>query len=236
MESKQNQFDSYWELYVAYINHCVQLNMALGVDPIHYDMEWNHWLPKASFPDILLGQWLTLKQHAIASALQTVALRTNCLCAWHKEYLPLGLLSISWPYYRKAAAERIRKNISEGTGAFSPEALRKKAEAGVEPGKEKARKKIGFHADCYFEDKEAWRRQGGITNRDNQLGMFNPENQEKVLEGCRLGGKTTGSENMKKVLKQRWQCTVTGYISTCAGLSNYQKARGIDRSNRIRIN
>ena len=44
------------------------------------------------------------------------------------------------------------------------------------------------------------------------------------------------SENAFKVNKQRWQCTVTGYISTPAGLSNYQIKRNIDTSNRIKLN
>ena len=39
----------------------------------------------------------------------------------------------------------------------------------------------------------------------------------------------------KKTSSQKWQCTVTGYISNACGLTNYQKARGIDTSNRIRI-
>jgi hypothetical protein len=33
----------------------------------------------------------------------------------------------------------------------------------------------------------------------------------------------------------RWQCTETGHISNAGALSQYQKARGIDTSNRIRI-
>jgi hypothetical protein len=32
-----------------------------------------------------------------------------------------------------------------------------------------------------------------------------------------------------------WQCTVTGYISNCGGLSSYQKKRGIDTSKRIKL-
>jgi len=44
------------------------------------------------------------------------------------------------------------------------------------------------------------------------------------------------SENGFKTNKQRWQCTVTGYVSTPAGLSNYQIKRNIDLSNRIKLN
>ena len=39
----------------------------------------------------------------------------------------------------------------------------------------------------------------------------------------------------KKTISQKWKCTITGHISNPGGLSNYQKKRGIDTSNRIRI-
>lgn len=91
--------DSYWDLYVAYVNKCVKENYTNDIDPEHYDMEWNHWLPKACFPDLPLGQYLTLKQHAIASALQTLGLKKKCMCGWHKKYLPKNLLELAWPLF-----------------------------------------------------------------------------------------------------------------------------------------
>jgi hypothetical protein len=51
-------------------------------------MEWNHFLPKTVFGDWPVGQYLLLKQHAIASALQTLAFKTLCHCGWHKKYMP----------------------------------------------------------------------------------------------------------------------------------------------------
>lgn len=44
------------------------------------------------------------------------------------------------------------------------------------------------------------------------------------------------SEAARKGSNQKWQCIETGFISSPGGLSNYQKARGIDTSKRIRIN
>jgi hypothetical protein len=58
-----------------------------------------------------------------------------------------------------------------------------------------------------------------------------PEKREKLIKGCKEGA--------KKQHAQRWMCKVTGYITTPAPLSSYQKARGIDHkdpNNRIRIN
>jgi hypothetical protein len=105
--------DSYWDLYVAYVNKCVRDNWANDIDPNHYKMEWNHWLPKACFPDLPVGQWLTLRQHAIASALQTLALRKNCMCGWHKKHLPAELLRLSWGYYGKMSSETLKKTHAE---------------------------------------------------------------------------------------------------------------------------
>jgi hypothetical protein len=118
--------DSYWDLYVAYVHHCVEYNKKHDIDPHHYEMEWNHWLPKASFPDIPLGQWLTLSQHAIASALQTLALRKNCLCAWHKKHLPTELLELAWPFYRKRSQETMGKWTAEQRTAYAIKSHQKK--------------------------------------------------------------------------------------------------------------
>lgn len=102
--------ESYWDLYVAYIHKCVADNWANDVDPAHYEMEWNHFLPKCLFGDWPIGHYLTLKQHSIASALQSLALNTNCMCGWHKEYLPETLLQLAWPIYQGAARERLHKD------------------------------------------------------------------------------------------------------------------------------
>jgi len=110
--------DSYWDLYVAYVNKCERENYANGIDPNHYEMEWNHWLPKACFPDLPLGQYLTLKQHAIASALQTLALNKNCMCGWHKKHLPEKLLELAWPLYCIEASQRSKKHIGELNSMF----------------------------------------------------------------------------------------------------------------------
>ena len=99
--------DTYWDFYIAYIDKCVRENYANGLDPEHYRMEWNHFLPQCLFGDQPVGHWLTLRQHAIATALQTLSFRKNCLCGWHKKHLPEKLLEIAWPYYGLASSERM---------------------------------------------------------------------------------------------------------------------------------
>lgn len=91
--------ESYWDLYVAYVHKCVADNWANDIDPAHYEMEWNHFLPKCIFGDWPIGQWLTKRQHAIASALQTLAFQRNCMFGWHKHCLPENLLELAWPFY-----------------------------------------------------------------------------------------------------------------------------------------
>jgi hypothetical protein len=100
----------------------------------------------------------------------------------------------------------------------------------------------------------------GNRNKENKTGMFS-RSPEKISEDCKKGGKISGnkhkenktgvcgrspekmSEDGKKGGKiggkistsQKWQCTETGYISTAGGLTCYQNKRGIDTSNRIKI-
>jgi hypothetical protein len=77
--------------------------------------------------------------------------------------------------------------------------------------------------------------------------------KEELSDAGKKGGKITGekmkelkmgifaitpeerSEISKKTANQKWMCTETGHISNAAGLSNYQRARDIDTSKRIRI-
>jgi hypothetical protein len=60
------------------------------------------------------------------------------------------------------------------------------------------------------------------TNRKNKTGLYGIPIENR-------------KETAKKVNTQRWECTETGYISTPAGLSAYQRPRGIDTSKRVRI-
>jgi hypothetical protein len=42
-------------------------------------------------------------------------------------------------------------------------------------------------------------------------------------------------ENLAIARSHRWQCTITGFTTNAGNLSRYQKARGIDTSNRVRL-
>jgi hypothetical protein len=248
----------YFEVYYAYLAHCRKVNWANDIDPNHYEMEWHHILPQCLFEDQPCGQWLSLKQHAIASALQTLAFRKKCFCAWHCKHIP------SWLW--KIANERVCEERAINS--------RKGGQTCVE-------NKLGIHA----EDKELrkeWSKLGGLAVKDQRIGIFNltPEqnreksqkagqttfergagvfsaSSEQLAEWTKLqsheakvrGGRAvfeakTGCfsltreerlEVVNRVNSQRWKCLVTGHISTPAGLSAWQKARGIDTSLRERI-
>ena len=98
-----------FELYLKYLRHCESLNFKLGLDPVHDEMEWNHTLPKKLFGDQPFGQFLTKKQHAIVTALQTLVFDRNLVCAWHIDLIPKFLWEKCSSYY----SEMCRKNGEE---------------------------------------------------------------------------------------------------------------------------
>jgi len=106
--------ESYWDLYVAYIDKCVRDNWANDIDPAHYEMEWNHFLPQCIFGDQPVGQWLLLEQHAIASALQTLAFQSVCVCPWHVKYLPAKLWELCKTIYSARQSEIGNKHVASG--------------------------------------------------------------------------------------------------------------------------
>jgi hypothetical protein len=60
----------------------------------------------------------------------------------------------------------------------------------------------------------------------------------KTERGKNMAAKQSREDKVKggvQAGKIKFQCTVTGYTSTAAGLSHYQKARGINTSLRVRL-
>ena len=74
------------------------------------------------------------------------------------------------------------------------------------------------------------------------MGIFALTEDEKIKIGKKgykngLGkmSKEERSEIASKVNSQKWKCLVTGYASNAGGLSRFQNKRGIDKSQRIRV-
>ena len=103
----------------------------------------------------------------------------------------------------------------------------------IENGRKGAEKQKELGVGALFRTPEKMSedgKKGGQSAYEKGAG-FHALTREQRSENGKKGGPIGG----KKSAAQRWKCTETDHVSTAAGLSNYQKARGIDTSNRIRI-
>lgn len=213
--------DSYWELYVAYVNQCVRYNWENDIDPHHYEMEWNHFLPRCIFGDWPIGQWLTKRQHAIATALQSLSFNKCCLFGDHLNYLPPVMFDLVYPLYQSRSVKNGKK-----TGA----------QRGPVLGKENVELARGFldpknKDEVIKGNRKGGRKTGskyGPLNVMNQKGPWDPDNKEKLASWGSAGGIASN--------KQKWMSTVDGYISTAAGVANHNKKIGAETSARVRVN
>jgi hypothetical protein len=72
--------------------------------------------------------------------------------------------------------------------------------------------------------------------REVYLSTSTPEQRSEVARKANASRTPEQrSEVARKASSIKWQCTVTGFITNAGSLSHYQKARGIDTSNRIRL-
>jgi hypothetical protein len=81
-------------------------------------------------------------------------------------------------------------------------------------------------------------RKSALKQIENKIGIYGWSDDQKRQRNIRAA-KAQSRELKQKAAAaqhaQKWQCTVTGYISTAAGLSHYQRHKGINTSNRIRV-
>ena len=148
-----------------------------------------------------------------------------------------------------------RENISKGlTGRkLSPESIAKRqAKRVYATGEDHHMVKRGHTPEtkAVIKEKRALQMITEETRRkiSNSLKgrVFSPEHREKLSESTKGGPGRPGarseeerlktSESVKKSYENnKWQCLVTGFVSTAQGLSNYQRSRGIDKSLRVKI-
>ena len=146
-------------------------------------------------------------------------------------------------YIPKEKASEIGKKLyEEGKGLFSL-TQEEKSELGRKLGTRMYEEKRGIFSLTYEEKYEI-----GRKNYENGVGIFN-RTDEEILKDTRKGGKKLYEESKgifsitpeerkeinKKTNSQKWMCLETGFITGAAPLSNYQKARGIDTSKRVRV-
>jgi hypothetical protein len=231
--------DSYWDLYVAYVDKCAHDNWINDIDPHHYEMEWNHTLPQNLFGDQTPGQYLTIRQHAIASALQTLALRKNCMCGWHKKYLPKALVGLAWPYYTKMCADNGKENV--GAMLEHPNTAKNRDVLVKKNGEKSGAKNI----QRYNQDSTRQERSKNAKSASTKAHSVKNSQGSSVLaasNGSLTQSKKTSEQRVEEarrralsVNSQKWMCLVTGHVSNPGSLTRYQKARGIDTKMRIRL-
>ena len=202
--------DSYWDLYVAYVHKCVVDNWANDIDPAHYEMEWNHFLPQCIFGDQPIGHWLTKRQHAIASALQTLAFNRNCMFGWHKKYLPPCLCQEVWTYYIISASKAGKKSAEIGNGFRKPGQAKL---AGSISGRKTKELGTGIHA-------EGMASLGGRTAVILGRGIHAPGQKRK-------GALAANS--------QIWESTVDGFRSNAGAVATHNIREGWDPNARVRV-
>ena len=98
-----------------------------------------------------------------------------------------------------------------------------------EIGKDAHKNKIGIHSYTFEERSEIGKKYGKSGSKKAKelgVGIFSMSEYELSNAG-KIGSKNTNS--------QKWQCLETGFISNSGALTWYQRKRGIDTSNRIRL-
>lgn len=104
-------------------------------------------------------------------------------------------------------------------------------------GKKSKELSLGIHGLTLEQRRENARKAGKIGSKkikDLGLGIFGLT-PEQNSENGRKGGKIGGKISAKITNAQKWECTETGFITNPGALTRYQNKRGIDTSNRIRI-
>ena len=84
--------------------------------------------------------------------------------------------------------------------------------------------------------------------RENGIGIYTLTDEERKELGRKSGNyckekglgifaetKEDRSKRTTQTNYQKWMCLETGFITNAGALSRYQKARGIDKSKRVRI-
>jgi hypothetical protein len=174
------------------------------------DQQWGaaHFpLPKCSGEDDTVLLWSA--DHTVQGLLQSVELDHKCFyyAANGKDLLNLQTY---YPQYLELFAQL-------------------KSQFARRQGKKTVELKLGIYGRS-SEQKNADNKKGGkegaAKNKANATGaFFNPQ----IQSAC-------GKKGIAVTNAQRWQCLVTGYISTPGPLASYQRKRGIDTKLRVKIN
>jgi hypothetical protein len=176
--------------------------------------------------------------------------------------LGLGIHGLSFEQRVENSKKAAKTNQKNNTAIFSfteEEKHKIRSKGGKTSGKMHKENKTGIFARTKEQKSEDGKKGGKIGSaRAKELGVgIFALTPEQMKENSRKGGLVSGKkqkelglgihgllpeqtiENASKggkiVSRQLWKCTETGFIANAGNLARYQRARGIDTSNRIRI-
>jgi hypothetical protein len=90
------------------------------------------------------------------------------------------------------------------------------------------------HTAPASEKQKAAARKVGARNKASGL-LSRAGKKGGKISGPKNGRKNVESGHLDRIRSWKYRCLVTNYVSTAAGLSTYQKARGIDTSLRVKV-
>jgi len=166
----------------------------------------------------------------------------NTVLLWSADHTVQGLLQsveLDHQCFHYKANGKDLYNLTNYWPAYLPLFQQLKSQFSSRKGKKNVELKLGFHGRS-AEQMTADGKKGGKKLAELKLGVHAPGIQSKGgKKAAELGvgahAPGVGSARAKITNSQRYKCLMTGHISTPAGLSNYQKARGIDTSLRVRV-
>ena len=229
--------------------------------PITHKWVWDFYTPKKQilqFFDYTDRDWTEAQQvekRLIRPVYQTDKWCLNEACGGRfsleilkrNQELGIGIHSLSKEERLNACKSGGKKCYELGLGVHALTSG-EKSEIGKKSGKLVYENKLGFHSWTEDEKREH-NRKAGKRAHELGVGIHAQTHEDKVQMGMRtyqlgVGVHLLTTEERSdfgriggiKTSSQIWKCTVTGHQSNAGALSIYQRNRGIDTTNRIRIN
>jgi hypothetical protein len=212
--------------------------------------ECHYPVPKCKGGTLII---LLLKQHhAIQGVLQSEEYNHPCIYGWEKPHLPKEYLSLwaKWMAKKAEAAMNYINNLPrevksewglKGSLAQSREGKSKGGKAAIGSlSAEQKRERASHMQNLSPEKKKAAVEKATKTNLQNNPNHFHDmarkardsETHEVKAARAKAIPKEAILRACAIINSRKFRCTVTGHVSTAGPLSRYQKARGIDTSNR----
>lgn len=205
-------------------------------DPTHEWEQAHHPVPKCKGGTATIS--LLKEHHAIHGVLQSEAFQRPCIYGWEADYLEGELhdLCKKWHTLKsKQANEALHaKKDKNGKSLHALKSHKEKDKNG------KSLHSLNLHSSKDGDGKSLLAKRAAIAShkkRDEDGKSLNALAHNKKIHSVKTedGKSVIGVNLAKNSHSQRWQCLETGHISSPAGLSSWQRARGIDYSRRVRV-